>query len=333
MNALIVSLGSIGRRHLTNLRGLRPRARICVWHLHTRPVVGAPAPGDEGADAIVYSLEDALAARPDVALVCSPAPTHVEVGRALGEHGVHLLIEKPLSDALDGVDGLLAACRARGAVLMVGYPLRFDAALQAVHATVDAGRIGRPLLVQATASQYLPDWRPGTDYRRGVSARQELGGGVLLELSHEFDYVRWLLGEVVSVSAQAGQVSDLEVDVEDTADVHLRFANGAHGNVHLDMVQRAPVRTCRIAGTEGTVEWDGIAGSARWYDATAGAWEELCGRDQDGRNDMYQRELEHFLRCVEGEAVPAVDGEDAKRSLEVVLAAREAARDSRTVAL
>ena len=254
MRALIVSLGSIGRRHLANLRQLLPDAEITV--LRHEGGASAPAELRSLANHVVYSLEEALETRPAFAVIASPAPFHVAVADRLARHGIHLFMEKPISDRADGVQGLIDLCRQRNVVLAVGYDLRFEPSLIAVHDAVHSGRIGRVMGFRAEVGQYLPDWRPTADYRQTVSARKELGGGVLLELSHEFDYARWIVGEVAEVFAQATRVSDLEIDVEDLAEVVLRFSNGAVGSVHLDMVQASPTRTCRIIGTEGTLTWD-----------------------------------------------------------------------------
>ena len=114
---------------------------------------------------------------------------------------------------------LLALCHQRRLVLMVGYNFRFYPPLQAMRQALVEGCIGRLISLRAEAGQYLPDWRPGSDYRQGASARRELGGGVVLELSHELDYIRWLGGEVESVGALVGKLSDLEIEVEDTAEI------------------------------------------------------------------------------------------------------------------
>jgi predicted dehydrogenase len=326
MRILIAGLGSIGLRHLGNLRSLVPDAYIGVWRQAT------PAGDDvpEGVDEVVYDLESALAQKPDIALVTGPATAHIATGRALAERGIHLYIEKPLAHSLEGVDDLLALCRRNSAILMVGYNYRFNASLCAAREMVIAGRIGRVLGVRAEVGQYLPEWRPGQDYRDSVSARADLGGGVVLELSHEFDYIRWLVGEITAVNARLGKVSDLEIDVEDLAEVVLEFRDGAIGNIHLDMVQRIPVRTCRIIGSEGTLVWDGLAGEVKCYLSKSGTWSDASG-GKGARNDMYLEALRHFLYCVEYGKTPESTGEDGRSALAIALAVKESARTGATV--
>ncbi len=331
MRALIVSLGSIGRRHFANLRQLLPDAEITVL----RHEGGQPPPPNcrSLANHVVYSLEEALEARPDIAVIASPAPFHVAVADRLARHGIHLFMEKPISDRAEGVQGLIDLCRQRNVVLSVGYDLRFEPSLIAVHDAVHSGRIGRVMGFRAEVGQYLPDWRPTADYRQTVSARKELGGGVLLELSHEFDYARWIMGEVAEVFAQATRVSDLEIDVEDLAEVVLRFSNGTVGSVHLDMVQASPTRTCRIIGTEGTLTWDSQQRHARIFSRSTKQWSDLGPAAAGQRTSPFLDEMRQFLNCVAGNAAPSVSGEDGLRALEIALAAKESAECKRTIAL
>lgn len=331
MKALLVGLGSIGRRHLINLRQIEPRAHITVWHQRQKPKSAPETPPQ--ADGVVYSLEDALNATPEVALITGPASMHVETGQALARQGVHLFIEKPLSNTLAGVDELLNFCRERGLVIMVGYNFRFYRPLQIMREALSTGRIGRPLTLRAEVGQFLPEWRPGQDYRQSVSARRELGGGVVLELSHELDYVRWLAGEIKSVSARLAQVSDLEIDVEDLAEIILEFHHGILGSVHLDMVQRPTTRTCRIIGSEGIMAWDGLNHQVQLYSAASNAWSELHPPGPLDRNDMYLLELAHFLACVRGKEVPMVNGEEGRRVLQIALAAKQSSAQRRVINL
>lgn len=326
MKALIVGLGSIGRRHLDNLRALVPDAEVTVWRRQ-----GSEAP--DPAIRVVRTLEEALAARPDFAIVASPASRHISDGLALAAAGVHLFMEKPIAHEVEGVAALIALCRQLGLTLMVGYHLRFSPAMGLLRDAVRSGRIGQILGVQAIVGQYLPDWRPGGDYRQGVSARADLGGGVLLELSHEFDYLRWVMGEVEGLCALAVKASALDTDVEDTADVLLRFAGGVTGCVHLDMVQRPAIRNCRLVGSEGVLTWDGLTHQVRLYSVSLGEWTDLHPANAFERNEMFRSELKHFLACVADGSKPRVTGEDGLRALEIALAVKASSRQGRFICL
>jgi predicted dehydrogenase len=331
MKALVVGLGSIGERHLGNLRGLVPDADITVLRQHTRP--SGEMSAHPAADRVVFSLDDALAFEPEIAIIANPAALHIKTALQLAQAGISLLVEKPFSNNMAGVEELIELCGARRQTLMVGYNLRFHSSLQYLKRQLEIGSIGKVLSAIVEVGQYLPDWRPGTQYSKGVSAQSQLGGGALLELSHELDYARWLIGEVQAVSAQTGKLSDLEMDVENIADIHLRFATGAFGSIHLDMLQRTAARTCKLIGTEGTLVWDGILNNVRLYSAATHTWQDVIPSQTVDRNETYQLELKHFLECVKAGMKPLITGEDGLQALRIALAAKESALMEKTIFL
>ena len=329
MRAVIVGLGSIGSRHLANLKTIETVSHIIVCHQRSKEL----HPTDTLSDATVYRLEDALKAKPDIALITGPASLRIEAALSFARQGVHLFVEKPLATDLLGVNELLETCHRRNLVLMVGYNLRFYQPLQIMRQALIEGRIGRPLIINAEVGQYLPEWRPGHDYRQSVSAQRDLGGGAVLEVSHELDYARWLLGEVETVSAQIAHVSDLEIDVEDVADIILRFRSGAQGSIHLDMIRRPATRNCRVYGTKGTLIWDGITHQTQLFSSETNSWIDLHPATSIDRNDMYLAELRHFIECVRNNRSPLVGGEDGRRALQIALAAKHSSSEGRVIEL
>ncbi|MEY2633865.1 MAG: hypothetical protein RIR00_2519 [Pseudomonadota bacterium] len=315
---LVVSLGSIGRRHLHNLRALRPQARIGVLRLTQS---GANEELPEGADLQFTSINDALAFAPSAAIIASPASTHLAVAMPLARAGVPLLIEKPLATSCTGLSELLAA--AAGIPVMVAYNLRFLPSLIEARCLVHDGAIGEVLVVRAEVGQYLPAWRPASRYQDTVSAQQALGGGALLELSHEFDYLYWMFGLPSRVAASGGRYSALEIDVEDMVSVNLEYESPRRlVHVHLDLLQRATTRGCKFIGSEGTLRWDGIADTLERYVPAAGEWQQVDTRPCPDRNEMYVAELAHFLDCAASGQTPLVDLRAAHDVLAIVDAAR-----------
>ncbi len=325
MRALIVSLGSIGRRHLANLRALRPAAKIGVL----RERGGADPVPD--ADHVFAHLDDALGFAPEIAIVAGPATRHLAVAQPLAQSGAHLLVEKPISHDMHGVGALIELCRARRRVLMVGYVLRFHPAAQRARAELAAGRIGRLLALRAEVGQHLEDWRPALDYRKSVSARAELGGGVLLELSHELDLARWMAGEVERVSAESASLGGLEIDVEDCAELLLAFESTALGSIRVDMLQRPALRRCTLIGERGRLELDLLAGRLVLHAAGESSPRELCATPPASRDELYRAELAHFLSCAESGAEPCVTGEDGRAALALALAAKRSAATGQRV--
>lgn len=320
LNALVIGYGSIARRHVRNLRTLVPNAQVIALRRED-----TPAP--EGVDAVVTDWDRALAHQPRFALVTSPAPRHLDDTRRALEAELHVLVEKPLATSLDGIQELRVLAERVGKSVLVAYPFRFHRPLRLVREAVAERSVGDVLSIRAEVGMYLPDWRPGTDYRSTVSAVRALGGGALFELSHEFDVVRWLVGDVDRVFAHTGRVSDLEIDVEDIADVLLRFESGAHGSIHLDFLQRIPHRALRVVGSAGTITWQLDGDRARVWCSGQDGWTDLSTTPPD-RNEMYLAEMAHLLDCVQGTAHPRVSLMDGEAALRVALAAHASAASS-----
>jgi len=278
------------------------------------------------ADRVISSLDEAIAFKPEIAVIATPAPFHMEAAVLLAEVGCHLLIEKPLASQVLGVADLLGRIRSAGRVCQVGYNLRFLPSLVEFRKRIQQGDIGRVLSARCDIGQYLPDWRPGADYRQGVSAQYELGGGVLLELSHELDYLSWILGPVNWVSGWLGQLSDLDIDVEDSAFLTLGYSplmadREIVASVALDFVRRDMTRTCLVIGSEGSLRWNALNGTVERYPANASDWEPVFSKTQS-RDESYRDQFQSFLACVKSGASPLVDGEDGLATLRIIEAAR-----------
>ena len=319
---LIVGFGSIGKLHLRLARELLPHADIKVLRREEGALLS------EHANGCFSKMDQAMAFRPQIAVIANPAPLHLSAAHSLAEAGVHLLVEKPLSITAEGVQSLIASCRSRGLVLLTGYNLRFLPSLQRFRDLLKQNVIGKVLSVRCEIGQYLPSWRADVDYRQGVSARHDLGGGALLELSHELDYLRWIFGEIDWVEACLSRQSRLEIDVEDTVHLMLGFAPEADshqliGTLSMDLVRHDTTRLCTSIGELGSLRWDGLTGTIELFEAGAKNWRELF-RSQHQREDSYRAQWENFLACVERKSNPFVSGEDGFKVMQIIDAVRQA---------
>ena len=329
MKFLIAGLGSIGRRHLRNLVSLGERD-IVLYRTHH-----ATLPDGELKD---YPVETDLATalkrhKPDAVIVANPTALHMDVAIPAAEAGCAVLLEKPIAQDLDRIDDFRKAGKRNEGRTLVGFQFRFHPTLQKAAELIQAGAAGRILAVHAHWGEYLPDWHPWEDYRRGYAARADLGGGVIATLAHPFDYLRWLVGEIDSVWSFNAHLSPLEMDVEDTAEVGLHFAGGAIGGVHLNYVQRPPSHRLEIVGTTGTLRWDNADGILDFIRSPTefGAWnagpskpvtERHAPPAGFERNVMFVDLMKHFVTVTRGETRPVCALEDGAKALELVLAAR-----------
>ena len=159
-----------------------------------------------------------------------------------------------------------------------------------------------------------------------MSAKQELGGGVLLELSHEIDYLRWIFGEVDWVSSWVGDLGYLEIDVEDTAQLILGFKSKSMkkpviASVSLDFIRRDKCRLCTVIGDCGSLRWNGVKGVVDIFEPGAEDWRE-CVVMPHQSDDSYRSQSKHFLTAIEERKIPLVDGKAGLAVLQIIEAAK-----------
>jgi predicted dehydrogenase len=310
---LVVGSGSIARRHIANLKTLFGSAEVACVSASGR----ALSSDETGAHRIFDQLESALDWDPHFAVVASPAPWHVSHAVTLVGAGIPVLIEKPLSNSLEQFSkggNLLLAHKSK---VQVGYNLRHLSSAVRFKALLDDGLPGRIHCVIVDVGQYLPDWRPGTDYRCNVSAQRKLGGGVLLELSHELDYLVWLFDRFETAYCVASTSGTLDLDVEDRVDAVLSRRDGLVANLHMDFLQRVACRTCKVVGERGNLVWD-LARNRIEMQGSSSASECLFSEPEFDRNRMYLAELEQFSQVAAGESEPLIGVEAALYTLRLV---------------
>jgi glutamate-1-semialdehyde aminotransferase/spore coat polysaccharide biosynthesis protein SpsF (cytidylyltransferase family)/predicted dehydrogenase len=322
---LVVGCGSIGRRHAKNLRSLGlQHLAFCDTSSDALGRCREECDGDFFDDS-GQALQEFL---PDIVLICTPPVYHVEGALAALRAGAHVFIEKPLSHESSGIQALITEARRSSRRVQVGYNLRFHPGLRILKELIDSGKLGRVHWLNVEAGQYLPDWRPWQNYRESYSARQELGGGIILDGSHELDYICWLLGRPTEVICRAEHLSNLEVNVEDSAWLYLTFHNQRRVELHLDFVQRAYTRTCKVVGENGTAFWDFTAQEVKWFSAAEAAWKSIPYLFE--ANDMYMGEMVHFLESIDRGTGPMVDLEQGRDVILVVEAAKKSSKEGKS---
>ena len=269
MKHLIVGHGSIGKRHEKNLQRI-------------------------GEKVVLFNRQKELfhnkVKQVDSVFITCPTAYHMVFALEAAKAGKHIFVEKPISDNIDKVRELFDICDSNGKVCYVGYNLRFNKNL--IEIREDLEKLGRIFFVKAEVGEYLPGWHIDEDYRKGYAARSDMGGGVVLTLSHEIDYIRWLFGEIRSVKAFTGKVSNLDIDVEDTACIIMKSNDGVLIELHMDYIQEPAVRTMKIQGEFGVINWDYY--SDKSFD----------------RNQMFLDEVVHFIACCQKNASPLVTKEE-----------------------
>ena len=322
----IVGLGSIGRRHLRLISEIRPDIKIIV----VRSGHGSACDEEKMAVKVTDSIGDAIKEGIQAAIISSPATLHLKQSLELAKNGIHLLIEKPISHTSDRVKELLKIVNENRITTMVGYVLRYDLGAIKFKNWLDNKIKGKILHARIECGSYLPDWRLDQNYRKTVSALPELGGGVLLELSHELDYLHWFFGNPVDVQAQIRNSGTLDINVEDQADLLITSKQGYPITVQIDFNRRHIERKCKVLTTEGELIWDAVNKNVTWKGVNK---EQSKYEYNNERNSIYRKQLEVFFDCIENDNDPIVTVKDGINVISLIDAVRNASEKGIKVSL
>ncbi len=250
---LLTGAGSIAQRHASNLQQLLPGCEI--WAVGVS--AGAREWGARAGVHIVDSIDIPKLPAPQLAVVCSESSRHSAELAALMPVIEALYVEKPLvtdASSLAAVSRMISEGWSKPSV--VGCNLRYLGAIRRLKEACDSGAAGRVVQASLRVGQWLPDWRPGRDWRRSYSADRSRGGGVLFDLVHELDSACFLFGPILHGQTAAGSLSRLELDADDSAAMTLLMESGLPVQVSMDYVSRRPVREYLVIGDEATLRLD-----------------------------------------------------------------------------
>jgi len=326
MKALVLGGGSIGKRHLQNLKALSSvELGLVETNAERRGAIV------EGLGVTEFAgLSDGLNWSPDFVVVSSPSHLHVEQAIEVVRHGCDVFIEKPLSHTINGLAELVELVARKKLVSLVGCNMRFHPGPLKVKELLQEGLAGKILFARIHAGSYLPSWRPDADYRDNYAAREETGGGCILDGIHEIDLARWYLGEVQEVFCVADHLSSLEISTEDVAVLLCRHSNSAVSEIHLDYVQRTYERGCQIAGEKGSIFWDFNDKQVRFCDSNGHST--IFPQPEEWQlNQMYLDEMRHFLDCVHTRNTTVLSVPDAVSVMQIAFAAKASNRQGRMV--
>lgn len=318
---LVVGLGSIGQRHA---RLLSERddvdLHICdaVDEHRAQAVAGLsrPAAGEHAG----YSA--ALAAHPDIVFLCTPNHLHVPMGLQAIAAGVDVFVEKPISDDLEEARKLVHEAESAGRFLQVGYMLRLDEGLRKMKEVVDSGGVGNLIGGRAMIGTYV------TLLNAKSPDRDKRPNSLIVDYTHELDFIRWFFGDVQNVAAMSARLGDLEMKPPPNIfQMILKMQSGALVQVHLDYVQFPQRRILEVIGDRGTLEYDFMTGKIKYFvHGREHEWTDLdVAPIMERWDDLFRLEHHSLLAARRDGCAPLVTGADGLAALEVAQAAIDAA--------
>lgn len=317
MKFLVCGTGSIGLRHLKNLKYLGQND-IIVYSTGKSLMLGVK---EELKDLKVYDcLEKALEEKPDICMVTNPTSMHIEVALKAAKAGCHLYIEKPLSHTLKDLDLLKQIVDEKKLITLITYQFRYNPYIVKLKEIFNSSEnlYGRAFYVTTEWSEYLPDWHPWENYKQGYSARKDLGGGVLLTQIHPMNYLNYIFGEIKDVKINKVATKSLDIEVDDIADLLLNFKNGMTGHIHVDFLQKPRVHTMKIITSKGRFEWDYHQNNLIFINMQGN--KEIFENEGFERNDMFINMLRDFIQAVKDKSETKFKLDEAIRELKLLLA-------------
>ena len=303
---LFFGLGSIGTRHLRLLKK-NYNYEICAYRTNREKA------NDDVIN--IYDLDEALRIKPDIVFITNPTYLHITTALTCLKAGVKFFfIEKPLSHSLEKLDIFMEEVKKSGALVYVGYVMRHHPIIKYLKKLIEE-RIGEIFYSQTKSSSFLPNWRPEIDYRKIYSSRRNQGGGVILDLSHEFDYNEYLFGKIKSISGVYGRLSNLDIDAEDFCDVFLKFENNLFANIHLDYFSTSDKRLIRILSFKDEIIAD-LLKKEIILNNNRSIEKKKFSFNID---DIFEDQLKYFLDGVESQSKEIDNLKEAKELLEKLL--------------
>lgn len=339
LKGLVIGGGSIGARHLNNLKILgfndisicdtdRKKANELSKKYNVKKF---------------YDLESALLENFDFSIICTYPQSHVDISKICIKNNSHIFIEKPISSNLQNVKSMLKKADLKKLKVAVGYNTRFDKGLIYLKNELMKSTMSTPISISSQWGQHIKFWRPGDNYKNHYILKK--GSGIILDASHEYDYVRWLLNDdVVSVYCLTTTSSTIKTQTESIATIIIKFKRGTIYNLVIDYLRPHYERKCQIIGEKGELKWEYVIKKAGWknYDVRANSkvtinfinpQKTISKNFSVKLNDMYINEMQDFIQSILENKKPLVDGWDGFKTLKISIAALESAKKNKIIHL
>jgi len=337
MKALIFGVGSIGQRHLYNLKKLKVD-EIAICDVNKKIVFSL---SNKFKIKKFSNIDDAFSFNPEISLICTPSNTHLKIIQKCLKANSHVFVEKPISNSLEGVENSLKIAKKKNLKIAVGYNTRFDNGLALLKKKLNNLEIGRPLSILSQWGNNIRNWNHPNFLNHYILQKN---GGIILDDSHEYDYLRWLLDdEVKTVYCQTQQLHSIKTSTESLASIILKFKRGTIATLIIDYVRPRYERNCHIIGENGSLHWEfSRKPSTKLYQTKSFSKvtkTKLIKSKNDVKifqqnlNNSYILELKNFINSIKLDQKPFVDGLDAYKTLKIGMAALKSSESGKIISL
>lgn len=290
MNIVIVGMGSIGKRYFKNIKKYFKSHKVFDWKLIKNTNI-----------------------KIDSAIICNPSSYHVKTAIEFAKKKIHCLIEKPLSLNLKDIKKLQDLSKKNKLNIQVGYNLRFMKG--AKYLKNEINKQNKIYHISVKCLSDLRKWRKNPNFKKFSSAYQKLNGGVVFELSHEIDYLRWIFGEIKKVFAVNINSKKLKLDIDGVSHMFLEFQSGATADIHLSLISNTNKRECKIISKKGIFFWNLLKDKITKNNKI------IFKNDKYDINQTQISQLKNFFNAIKEKTnQPMVNLDDAIKTLKVLLA-------------
>ena len=338
MKILMVGLGSVGQRHLRNIKRMygedaeiyayRVRGKKTTFSDDMRIRDGIDIE-DEYNIKVVSDLDSILARGQFIVFITNITSAHIEYALKAARAGCDIFLEKPVSDRMEGLDELIDLVHKNRIILYVGYQNRFHPCISDLKSIIESNELGRVVSVFSEFGERLTTMHTYEDYRTTYMANKVMGGGPMLNLQiHCLDYLQLLFGSPVSVSSIADHSGLQGIDVEDHASSLYRFRYSDGRIIPIvastDFFQYPPSHILKVVFENGIVIVDFNSAITKVYNDGA---DRVIKHNAFVRNDMFLAELKDFMNCIVERKEPCSSIKQGVLGLKMVLAAKESAKN------
>jgi len=289
---VVFGAGSIGERHIRNLWKLGYE-NIYVFrqrNLPFRDIADIPVN-------VITTFEELDRINAFAAIIASPTSQHIQQTIQCVKRGIHVLVEKPLSHTLEGIELLENELKNSSIYVHVGYMNRFHPHIKTIQNVIKEKSFGNLISIHSKWAEYLPDWHPWEDYRDSYASRKDLGGGAALTLSHDIDLACYLANSDISIyHTVKNRLSNLEINVEAGADFLVKFNNGITANIHLNFYEKVKERFLKLVFDNASVQFDFFT-SMLSIKTPEGISQEVL--ESFDRNDLFIDQSKYFFQKIQ----------------------------------